>query len=141
MKSFVFSVLIVLSMSDRDYWWTEGLVGDAREEDAGQTLGLAVGGQKTAEERFLLELDENISVQSELVEEGMEQNKEEVTPQFLESLAADRNPHLYRTHWEIPAKSSQLRSFPPPHANQQYHSDPIHLLHHHHAQGWKEIYS
>ena len=98
LKSFVFSVLIVLSMSDRDYWWTEGLGGDAREEDAGQTLGLAVGGQKTAEERFLLELDENISVQSELVEEGMEQkdkqNKEEVTPQFLESLAADRNPHL-----------------------------------------------
>jgi hypothetical protein len=44
-KSFVFSVLIVLllSMSDRDHWWTEGLGGDAREEDADQALGLADG--------------------------------------------------------------------------------------------------
>jgi hypothetical protein len=70
-------------MSDRDYWWTEGLGGDAPGEDAGQALGLAGGVQKSAEEMFLLELDENISVLSELVEEGMEQkdkqNKEEVT--------------------------------------------------------------
>jgi hypothetical protein len=76
-KSFVFSVLIVLSMmSDREYWWTEGLGGDARVEDAGQALGqargLAGGVQRSAEERFLLELDENISVLSELMEEGME---------------------------------------------------------------------
>jgi hypothetical protein len=82
-KSFVFSVLIVSSMSVRDYWWTEGLGGDARGEDADQALGLAGGEQKSVEERFLMELDENISVLSELVEEGMEQkdkqNKEEIT--------------------------------------------------------------
>ena len=45
-KSFVFSVLIISSMSDRDYWWTEGLGGDACGEDAGQALGLASGVQK-----------------------------------------------------------------------------------------------
>ena len=61
MKSFVFSVLIVLTMRDRDYWWTEGLGGDA-----GQALGLAGGEQKSAEERFLLELEKNISVLSDV---------------------------------------------------------------------------
>ena len=70
-------------MSDRDYWWTEGLGGDARGEDAGQAHGLGGGEQRSAEERFLLELDENISVLSDLVEEGMErkdkQGKEELT--------------------------------------------------------------
>ena len=82
-KSFVFPVLIVSSMSDMDYWWYKGLGGDALGKDAGQALGLAGGVQRSAEERFLLELDENISELSELVEEGIEQkdkeNKEEVT--------------------------------------------------------------
>ena len=55
-KSFVFSVLIVSSMSHRGYWWTEGLGGDAREEDADQTLGLADGKQRSAEEGSCLNL-------------------------------------------------------------------------------------
>jgi hypothetical protein len=66
---------------------------------AGQALKLTGGVKRIAEERFLLEFDENIAVLSELVEEGMEQkDKQKRSPPFLESLSEDRNTHLYRAH-------------------------------------------
>ena len=70
-------------MSDGDYWWTDGLGGDAHEKDADKALGLAGSGQRSAEERFLFELDKNMSELSELVvwygmEEKDKQKEEKV---------------------------------------------------------------
>ena len=133
-------------------WTTEGLGGDAFAEDAGQALGLAGGDgvQKSAEESFLLELEENISVLSELLEEGMDQkdkqNKEEMTTLSGVTSSRQESPPVQSSLGNT-SKISPAEKVAP-HANLQ-HSDPIHhlhqtasihYLHHHPAQGGKEIY-
>ena len=72
LKKFCVFSLHVPSMSDSDCWCSDGLEGDGADQASDHVHGLT-GVYSSIEERFLFQLDENISLLSQLVEECQEQ--------------------------------------------------------------------